>query len=535
MSEIKQIPANFKTIISDWTKDLSTTFPEYSYLWQKWSNPDISELEIRVLYDYCMTVYPERFFDILYQNLDLFTSDKNTCFLPGVEFKLLFNCPDISETTQKAMWNYLQLVLFTIVGSINDKSKFGESANMFNDLEEEDLHSKLKDAMTNISEFFQNLSDQQTSDSKSNSWPNFSQDSSNFGQDSSNFSKDSSNFSKDSSNFSQDSSKFSQDSSNFSQDSSNFSQDSSNFSQDSSNFGQDSSKFSKDSSKFSKDSSNFGQDSSDYNNNMPNVDDLHGHLKGLFNGKIGNLAKELADEISGDMADILGKDGDDIKNTADVFKNMMKNPTKITGLIKTVSDKLQKKMNSGEISQDELMKEATEILGKMKGMSGGSGGDFQEMFKNMAKGMGMNIPKNSKMDTNALDRMTKQSAMKTRMQEKMIEKREKEALAVAIKQKTIAEQIANYKPYDFLDEDNNKAKNKSKHKIKNEVFRIEGDEKQMTSLADKKLNVSITPISSTENSLTTDTIVSDAELIDLNATSNTGNSNNKKKKKKSKK
>jgi len=500
MSEIKQIPANFKTIISDWTKDLSTTFPEYSYLWQKWSNPDISELEIRVLYDYCMTVYPERFFDILYQNLDLFTSDKNTCFLPGVEFKLLFNCPDISETTQKAMWNYLQLVLFTIVGSINDKSKFGESANMFNDLEEEDLHSKLKDAMTNISDFFQNLSDQQTSDSKSNSWPNF-------GQDSSNFSKDSSNFGQDSSNFSQDSS--------------NFSQDSSNFGQDSSNFGQDSSKFSK--------------DSSDYNNNMPNVDDLHGHLKGLFNGKIGNLAKELADEISGDMADILGKDGDDIKNTADVFKNMMKNPTKITGLIKTVSDKLQKKMNSGEISQDELMKEATEIIGKMKGMSGGSGGDFQEMFKNMAKGMGMNIPKNSKMDTNALDRMTKQSAMKTRMQEKMIEKREKEALVAAIKQKTIAEQIANYKPYDFLDEDNSKAKNKSKHKIKNEVFRIEGDEKQMTSLADKKLNVSITPISSTENSLTTDTIVSDAELIDLNATSNTGNSNNKKKKKKSKK
>ena len=32
---------------------------------------------------------------------------------------------------------------------------------------------------------------------------------------------------------------------------------------------------------------------------MPNADDLHEHLKGLFDGKTGKLAKELADELSG--------------------------------------------------------------------------------------------------------------------------------------------------------------------------------------------------------------------------------------------
>ena len=37
----EQLPPNFKTIISDWTKDLSNTFPEYEYLWTKWSNPNI--------------------------------------------------------------------------------------------------------------------------------------------------------------------------------------------------------------------------------------------------------------------------------------------------------------------------------------------------------------------------------------------------------------------------------------------------------------------------------------------------------------
>ena len=490
MSEIKPIPPNFQTIISDWTKDLSTTFPEYSCLWQKWSDPTISELEIRVLYDYCMTVYPERFFDILYQNPELFESDqntcfkntcfKNTCFLPGVEFKLLFNCPNISETTHKAMWKYLQLVLFTIVGSIHDKSKFGESANMFEGLDEDELHTKLQTAMTGMGEFFQNLSEQ-----------------------SANSSSDGADTGKDSSNFSQDESNFSQGMPNFSQDSSNFSQGMPNFSQD-----------------------------------MPNVDDLHGHLKGLFGGKIGNLAKELAEEISGDMADILGKDSDNIKSTADVFKNMMKNPTKITGLIKTVSDKLQQKMNSGEISQEELMREATDILGKMKGMGGGAGGgaggggtDFQEMFKNMAKGMGMNIPKNAKMDMNALDRMTKQSAMKGRMQDKMAEKKEKDAFVAANKQKAMAEQIANYKPYDFSSEDKGKVKkNDQKNDQKNAVFKIEGDEKQLTSSIIRPSTLSTGGQGPTETVLITASVC-DVELMYPTPTS----SSNKKKKKKSKK
>ena len=143
----------------------------------------------------------------------------------------------------------------------------------------------------------------------------------------------------------------------------------------------------------------------------------------------------------------------------------MKNPTKITGLIKTVSNKLQQKMNSGDISQDELMREATNIISKMKGMGQGQGqgqgqDDFQEMFKNMAKGMGLNIPKNAKMDMNALDRMTSTTTMKDRLRNKMMEKKAAEEVAEIAKQKVLAEQIANYKPYDFsTDEIKPKKKN----------------------------------------------------------------------------
>jgi len=461
--EIKQLPPNFKTIILDWTKDLSTTFPEYAYLWTKWTNPDISEVEIRGLYDYCMTVYPERFFDILYQNADLFDSSKsasiNTCFLPDVEFKLLFNCSGISETTCKTMWNYLQLVLFTIVGSIHDKSKFGESANMFEGLGEDELHTKLHDAMSSMSEFFQNMSDSAASPSTEQSTE----------QDAF---------------------------------SANFEQF---MGQTESTNGQP-------------------PTSTHEQSTMPDVDDLHGHLKGLFNGKIGNLAKEMAEEISGEMADILGKDGENIKSSADVLKNMMKNPAKITGLIKTVSDKLQQKMNSGEISKEELMREATEILGKMKGQGGGAG-DFQEMFKNMAKGMGMNIPKNAKMDMNALDRMTKQSTMRDRMQGKMAEKKAKDEADQIARQQAFAQQVANYKPYDFSTDTTPKKKL---------VFKIDGEEKPQTSSAKPLtnqllLNHTVSAVSVEASSQAT------GPNIETNPESNSGSNSGKKKKKKSKK
>ena len=45
-------------------------------------------------------VYPERFFDILYQNQDIFSDEEiNTKFLPNIEFKNLWK-EDIIENTR---------------------------------------------------------------------------------------------------------------------------------------------------------------------------------------------------------------------------------------------------------------------------------------------------------------------------------------------------------------------------------------------------------------------------------------------------
>ena len=132
-------------------------------------------------------------------------------------------------------------------------------------------------------------------------------------------------------------------------------------------------------------------------------------------------------------------------------------------LMKKVSGKLDKKMKDGEISREEIVKEASELMGKMKDMGGGgldemmknmaggnmgnmmkkmarsaaggaAGGGLDEMMKNlggegmgdMLKQMAGSLGKNMKLDTNAIDRMTKQASLKEKVKQRAMQKREKQ-------------------------------------------------------------------------------------------------------------
>jgi NADPH:quinone reductase-like Zn-dependent oxidoreductase len=78
----------------------------------------------------------------------------------------------------------------------------------------------------------------------------------------------------------------------------------------------------------------------------------------------------------------------------------------------------------GDISQEEMMREATEMLRKMKEM-GGDSKQMTEMFQNMAKSMGMG-GKNVKVDTNAMNRMVKQQSIKDRLRAKLEQKKQQD-------------------------------------------------------------------------------------------------------------
>lgn len=361
-----QVPANFRSLLADFTKDLSTTFPDYSYLWSKWHDEDVSDDQLKIVLDHCLKVLPERFFDILYQNEDIFKEDSetNTYFLPNVSFKFLFNCDDITEKTKKAMWKYLQLLLFSIVGGIKDKANFGDTMNMFEGINEGDLHEKLKETMGGITDFFSNM-ENLNAESQS------SEPSNEAGQS------------------------------------------------EAGESGQSESAPNREHFRnmFENMGSSFG--------GMPNMENIQDHLKALFDGKIGKLAKEMAEEISEEFSDLVGEDMKDVKNTQDVIKKLMKNPKKIMDLMKKVSGKLDSKMKSGEISRDELMKEAGDLMSKMKEMGGQD--QFAEMFKKMASSMG-GLGKNMKLDTNALDRMTKQASTREKMKSKLEQKKQMQAV-----------------------------------------------------------------------------------------------------------
>ena len=339
------IPEKFPEVIRDFLADLTIAFPEYTFLWEVWQQPDV---DIKPLYEYCLSVYPERFFDILYQNEEVIESESNMMFLPNVDFRMLLSAPGISENTKQAIWKYLQLILITIMGNVKSAASFGDTAGLFEGIEEEELQKKLGDTIEGLTNFFKGLSKDGSTENMEKAFEEMFQGA----------------------------------------------------------------------------TENAGESEETPNEEggaMPNADDLHNHLKTLFDGKIGTLAKELAEEMSGEVMEMF--DDGEVKETSDVLKKMMRNPKKIMDLVKKIGSKLDDKMKSGSISQEELMKEASEMMSKMKGGAGGK--EFQDMMKNMMKSMGGSMGKGM-FDMNRMSAMMGKSAQKDRMRTKL-EKRQQSA------------------------------------------------------------------------------------------------------------
>jgi hypothetical protein len=327
----ENIPEEFLKVITDFVSDLRTTFPEYDPLINKWWKKDEEfnyiENEIdrkqaiekgriissKIVFDFCKKKMPPRFFDILYQNEDIFKEDSthDTEFLPHIYFKNLWQF-DISQQTKDIIWKYLQLITFSIVGSLDNKDVFGDTAKMFEAINQDDFKEKLQETLAKIQELFSNNSE-----------------------------------------------------------------------------------------------SNFGSNLNTAD--MPNVDDIQSHISGMLDGKLGKLAKEIAEETASNInLDI--NEGSDVK---DILSSLMKNPSKLMGLVKTVSDKLDTKMKSGEIKESELISEATDLMNKMKNMEGM--GDIQAMLSKM----GMNGKINKGAMESQLNRNMKMAQTKERMKASM--------------------------------------------------------------------------------------------------------------------
>ena len=343
--ESKAIPEEFSKVIKDFVGDLKITFPEYeSFISKWWKDPQhfnfINNEEDRkmsyeksiskstkLLFDFCKKKLPPRFFDILYQNEDMFKeeSDIDTEFLPKIHFKNLWQC-DISDKTRQTIWKYLQLIMFSIVGTLENKEAFGDTAKLFEAINQDEFKGKLEETLSHMQGLF-DLSGNFAANSETNS----------------------------------------------------------------------------------------------HGINMPDAEQLHDHITGMLDGKLGKLAREIAEETAANL-DI---DFDNATDMKDVFQTLMKNPTKLMGLVKTVGSKLDTKMKSGELKESELIAEASDIMNKMKNMPGMD--NIQSMLSKM--GMGNLSGLGGKVNMGAMEAQLNNKMKMAKTRERIRAKAEANAIA----------------------------------------------------------------------------------------------------------
>jgi hypothetical protein len=349
--EETKIPDEFSKVIKDLIRDVKETFSEVVPLINKWWK-DSSEFEyiddelerkkvfeesqqssINFLFSFCQKKFPPRFFEILYQNDEMFKvdSDIDTEFLPHIHFKNLWQF-DITQKTRDTIWKYLQLILFSIISSLENREAFGDSAKLFEAINQDDFKNKLEETLSQMQGLFEMPEPSPPTKDETNENTNESA-----------------------------------------------------------------------------------------SKGMPNADDIHEHINGMLDGKLGKLAKEIAEETAAN----LNIDMENVTDMKDVFSNLVKNPTKLMGLVKSVGDKLDSRIKSGEIKESELISEATDIMNKMKSMPG------MENIQSMLGKMG--IPglggKGTKMNMGAMEAQMNKNLKTAQMRERMKAKAEAANLA----------------------------------------------------------------------------------------------------------
>ena len=163
-----EIYKNFLKVLKDFLNNLLEVFPEYEkslFLESNKDNLQIKSLEniynnnetikdIENIYNYVKTTYPERFFDLLYENENIFSDENmNTFFLPNIDFSLIWK-EDISDKTKSTIWQYLKLLCFSVINDSSSNNLFGNTSNLFEAMDSTILKEKLESTILEMSDMF---------------------------------------------------------------------------------------------------------------------------------------------------------------------------------------------------------------------------------------------------------------------------------------------------------------------------------------------------------------------------------------------
>ena len=250
------------------------------------------------------------------------TSDTSS-MLPGVDFREIWATEDITDNTKDIIWKYLQLILFSIVNNLSDMGSFGDTAKLFEAIDDNELKTKLEEVIGEMGSMF-----------GASGGAGASEGAGTEGLDET--------FKK-------------------------------------------ATEFMNEAFSGAAPSGSPGTNGAGTSGTAPPIPDassIHEHLSSILNGKIGMLAKEIAEETAAD----LNLNMENETSMKGVFQQLLKNPTKLSGIIKSVGSKLDSKLKSGELKESEIMQEASDLMAKMKNMPG------MNNLASMLSKMGMNMP-----------------------------------------------------------------------------------------------------------------------------------------------
>ncbi len=144
----------FEKIIIDFINDLKTSFPEFNDKLLI-NFDDNNNLKRDYIFEHCKKVYPERFFDFLYKNEEIIeNSDINTEILPCLDLKDLWKTHGVTDTIKETIWKYIQLIMFSVIGDIEDKNIFGNTSTLFEAIGEKELKNKMEETMSELFNLF---------------------------------------------------------------------------------------------------------------------------------------------------------------------------------------------------------------------------------------------------------------------------------------------------------------------------------------------------------------------------------------------
>jgi hypothetical protein len=129
-----------------------------------------------------------------------------------------------------------------------------------------------------------------------------------------------------------------------------------------------------------------GGEASNEETKTPKLDDNF-----LENSALAKLAKQISDEINPSELLNIGDDLKNMDNPMKMFQSLLSGDKEngVGKLMTTVCDKLKQKMESGEVNQEELLKEATNLLQTMGGLGAATDGKSKSGSPDLAGMMSM--------------------------------------------------------------------------------------------------------------------------------------------------